>query len=147
MIEGVKITKRKQIIDARGKIMHMIRNDDKLFRSFGEIYFSCIFSGKIKAWHLHKKMTLNYVVVVGKIKLILYDDRINSKTYNNVQEITLSNKNYSLITIPPLIWNGFKSLDKSTSIIANCSDIPHDQDEVLRKKYNDKYIPYSWNKK
>ena len=29
MIEGVKIIPKKQIIDERGKIMHMLRNDDE----------------------------------------------------------------------------------------------------------------------
>ena len=144
MIEDVVITKRKQIVDERGKIMHMLRNDENIFKSFGEIYFSCIFPEKIKAWHLHKKMTLNYVVVTGKIKLVLYDDRKNSNSYGKIQEIILSNENYCLITVPPLIWNGFKSLDNKTSIIANCSDIPHEHDEILRMDYDDKHIPYSW---
>ena len=144
MIDGVKITKRKQIVDDRGKIMHMLRNDDQIFKGFGEIYFSCIFPSKVKAWHLHKKMTLNYVVVTGKIKLVLYDDRKESKSFGKIQEIILSNDNYNLITVPPLIWNGFKSLDNSTSIIANCSDIPHEHDEILRRDYNDQNIPYTW---
>ena len=34
MIDGVIITKRKQIIDERGKIMHMLRNDEKIFKNF-----------------------------------------------------------------------------------------------------------------
>ena len=38
MIEGVKITKLKQIVDERGKIMHMLRNDSPLFENFGEIW-------------------------------------------------------------------------------------------------------------
>ena len=48
----------------------------------GEIYFSYVYPKKIKAWHIHKKMTLNYVAAFGKIKLVLYDDRQNSKTNN-----------------------------------------------------------------
>ena len=39
MIEGVKITKLKQIFDERGKVMHMLRNDSEIFQKFGEIYF------------------------------------------------------------------------------------------------------------
>ena len=89
-------------------------------------------------------MTLNYVVVTGKIKLVLYDDRKERKSFGKIQEIILSNENYNLITVPPLIWNGFKSLDNSTSIIANCSDIPHDHDEILRRDHNDQNIPYTW---
>ena len=71
MINGVIISKRNQIIDERGKIMHMLRSDDPIYNKFGEIYFSCTFPGAIKAWHMHKKMTLNYAVISGKIKLVL----------------------------------------------------------------------------
>ena len=33
MIEGVKIIKKQVISDERGKILHMLRNDDKNFQS------------------------------------------------------------------------------------------------------------------
>ena len=117
MIEGIKITSRKQIVDDRGKIMQMLRNDDHIFSKFGEIYFSCINPEKIKAWHLHKEMTLNYCIIYGKIKLVLFDDRDKSPTYKKKQEIILSNKNYSIVTVPPMIWNGFKCLSSETAIL------------------------------
>jgi dTDP-4-dehydrorhamnose 3,5-epimerase len=145
MIEGILITKRDQISDDRGKIMHMVRNDDKIFKKFGEIYFSCIYPHKIKAWHMHKKMTLNYALVYGEIKLVLYDDRKSSSTYKKTQEIILSKENYCLVTVPPLIWNGFKSLSSENSILANCSDIPHDPKEIERKSFDDLNIPYQWS--
>ena len=147
MIDGVIITPKKQISDDRGKIIHMLRNDDKIFKKFGEIYFSCIYPNKIKAWHLHKSMTLNYSLIYGKIKLVLFDDRKKSKTYKNFQEIILATENYSVVTVPPMIWNGFKCLSKETSILANCSDIPHDTKEIERKNFNDKYISYNWSEK
>ena len=56
MINGVAITNLKQIIDDRGKIMHMLRKDSKIFKNFGEIYFSTINFNYVKAWHLHKKI-------------------------------------------------------------------------------------------
>ena len=39
MIDGVKIIPKKQIIDERGKIMHMIRNDDEHLLNLGGIFF------------------------------------------------------------------------------------------------------------
>ena len=80
MIAGVKITPLKQILDERGKIMHMLRCDSPDFMGFGEIYFSCVYPGVIKGWHIHKEMTLNYAVPHGNIKLVLYDDREGSST-------------------------------------------------------------------
>ena len=101
MIEGVKIIPKQQIIDERGKIMHMMRNDDENFTQFGEIYFSYSHPNTVKAWHLHKKMTVNYVCVVGKIKLVLFDDRSNSITKNVLQEIFLTGELYTLVYVCP----------------------------------------------
>ena len=53
----------------------MLRSDSKVFKSFGEIYFSTIFNKSIKAWHLHKKAILNYACIKGEVKLVLFDDR------------------------------------------------------------------------
>ena len=144
MIKGVKIIKKKQINDERGKIIKMLSIKDKHFKKFGEIYFSLTYPGTVKAWHLHKKMTLNYGIISGKIKLVLYDDRPMSSTKGEIQEIFLTHDDYFTVIIPPLIWNGFKSVENKTAIIANCSDIPHDTNEIIRKSYDDPSIPYNW---
>lgn len=147
MIEGVKITPLRQIPDERGKIMHMLRSDSELFEAFGEIYFSCIYPGAIKGWHIHKKMILNYAVPHGKIKLVLYDDRENSPTKGHLQEIFLGPDNYELVTIPPLVWNGFKGIGLEMAIVTNCASIPHDPGEIERLGPFDKRIPYDWSLK
>jgi len=41
MIHGVKIIPLRQVVDERGKIMHMLKATDPHFIKFGEIYFSC----------------------------------------------------------------------------------------------------------
>ena len=89
MIHDIKITPLKIISDDRGKVMHMLRKDSAIFKSFGEIYFSTIFENSIKAWHLHKNSTLNYACVKGKVKLVLFDDRKNSSTKGSYQELIL----------------------------------------------------------
>ena len=144
-IHDVKITPLKIISDNRGKVMHMLRKDSDVFDKFGEIYFSTINYESIKAWHLHKESTLNYVCIKGNVKLVLYDDRKESPTKGILQEIILTPKNYFLVTIPPMIWNGFKGLDKEESIIANCLNMPHDEKEMVRIDLLDKSIDYKWN--
>jgi dTDP-4-dehydrorhamnose 3,5-epimerase len=143
-IQGVEIIKKNQIVDDRGIILHMLRVDDKNYKKFGEIYFSTVNPNKIKAWHFHKLMTLNYAVVHGSIKLVLYDDRDESKTKGTIQEIILSNENHYLVSIPPKIWNGFCSSNNKHAILANCSDIPHDKEEIIRLPFDDPKFPYKW---
>lgn len=144
MIDGVKITPLTQIFDERGKVMHMLSSNDGVFDKFGEIYFSCTHPGVVKAWHLHTEMTLNYAVISGEIKFVLFDDRKESPTRGEIQEFFISPENYVLITVPPMIWNGFKSVGTQTSIVANCATLPHNPREILRRQPNDSQIPYKW---
>ena len=147
MIEGVKIKPLKIIPDERGSIFHMLRSDDPTFEKFGEIYFSKVYPGVVKGWHLHKKMTLNYAVPVGMIKLVLYDDRNNSNTKGEIMELFVGVENYILVTIPPNIWNGFKGVGTEPAIVANCATLPHDPEEIIRLDPLDNNIPYDWELK
>jgi dTDP-4-dehydrorhamnose 3,5-epimerase len=144
LIEGVSIIPLKQIADERGKIMHMLRADDPYFEQFGEIYFSVVYPGVIKGWHLHKEMTLNYAVISGMIKLVLYDPRESSPTKGEIQELFIGEDNYVLVKIPAGIWNGFKGISVNPAIVANCATIPHDPDEIMRLDPFSKEIPYDW---
>ena len=143
-IKDVTISKLKIIEDKRGKVMHMMRNDSKVFQSFGEIYFSTIYKDVIKAWHLHKEATLNYACVSGEVKLVLYDDRTESDSRGIYEEIFLTPENYFLVTIPPNIWNGFKGLAKGESIIANCLNLPHNEKEMVRLDIKNKRFNHNW---
>lgn len=144
MIQGVHIVPLQKIPDDRGMVMHMLRRDDPHFLKFGEIYFSMVYPGKVKGWHLHAQMTLNYAVVVGSIRLVLYDERPDSKTHRQLQEILLGEGRYSLVQIPPNIWNAFQGLGDAPSIVANCSTHPHDPSEIQRIDPFVNSIPYRW---
>ncbi|TVQ57789.1 MAG: dTDP-4-dehydrorhamnose 3,5-epimerase [Spirulina sp. DLM2.Bin59] len=147
MIKDVTITPLRQILDERGKVMHMLKVGDAHFQQFGEIYFSCVYPGAIKGWHIHKQMTLNYAVPHGHIKLVLYDDRPDSPTQGEIQEIFLGPDHYCLVAVPPMIWNGFKGIGQEMAIVANCSTIPHHPQEIERRDPFDPAIPYNWELK
>lgn len=144
MIDGVLINKLKQIPDERGAIYHMLRRDNSHFIEFGEIYFSIAFPGKIKGWHEHTKQIQNYAVIYGKIKLVLFDNRPQSKTYKKINEIFLGNENYSLVTIPTGIITGYQCVSKTKSILANCSTLPHDPEEMINYNHDGDKVPYDW---
>jgi dTDP-4-dehydrorhamnose 3,5-epimerase len=145
VIDGVQVHPLKQIPDERGKIMHMLRADAGHFQRFGEIYFSCVYPGAIKAWHIHREMSLNYAAIAGHIKLVLYDDREGSPTRGELQEVFIGESNYCLVTIPPMVWNGFKGIGDEMAIVANCSTIPHDPLEIQRLDPFSAAIPYNWD--
>lgn len=147
MIDGVIRKPLRIIPDDRGAIMHMLRRDWPEFTDFGEVYFSCVAPGAVKAWRRHTRMTMQLAVPHGAIELVLYDARPNSPTQGEVQIETLSPNDpdtYALMIVPPGIWNGFRGLGGDTSVVANCASIPHDPDESESLPPDDPSIPHDW---
>jgi dTDP-4-dehydrorhamnose 3,5-epimerase len=144
-IHDVQVTPLRRIPDERGAVFHMLREDSPVFERFGEIYFSTVHPGVVKGWHVHSRMTLNYAVPVGMIKLVCYDERPDSPTRGAVQELHIGELNYVLVTIPPHVWNGFKGEGTAPALVANCATIPHDPGEIERLDPFDNEIPYDWS--
>lgn len=144
MIHGASVRPLRQIIDDRGKVMHMLRRDDPHFVEFGEIYFSVVHPNVIKGWHLHTRMTINYAVIQGLIKLVAYDPRPESPTRGEIMELYIGPEDYNLVTIPPGVWNGFQGIGLQDAIVANCATIPHEPEEIVRLDPFDPSIPYDW---
>lgn len=147
MIDGVKVIPLKQIADERGKIMHMLKSTDPHFIEFGEIYFSCAWPGTIKGWHIHKSMTINNTVMVGRAKLVMYDGREGSPTKGQIQEEFIGEDNYCLIQIPPGVANGYKAYGDTLVVLANCATEPHNPEEIVRIDPFTNDIPYDWGLK
>ncbi len=147
MIDGVKVIPLKKICDDRGMIMHMLRKTDPHFEKFGEVYFSTAYPGVIKGWHEHTKQVQFYAVVKGMIKLVMYDNRKKSPTYQELMELFIGEDNYQLVRIPVGIINGYKNISSETVIVANCATLPHDPNEMLRYDPHSDDVPYSWEKK
>jgi dTDP-4-dehydrorhamnose 3,5-epimerase len=89
-------------------------------------------------------MTQNLAVPRGTIRLVVYDDRAASVTQGEIQEIFSGEDDYKLITIPPLVWYGFRGESREPAMIVNCSDIPHDPQEVELCAIGDNRVPYVW---
>mgnify|MGYP005654510719 FL=1 len=111
LIDGIIITPLKQITDSRGAVFHVIKNNSKTFHGFGEAYFSKINENVIKGWKCHKLMKQNFCIPFGKLKLVLFDNRKNSSTYKQINEIIIDDcKNYNRITIPEKIYYSFHKI-------------------------------------
>ena len=141
MIEGIIETQLKVIPSVDGNVLHGIRSTDKSFVGFEEAYFSFINKDHVKAWKCHKKMTLNLIVPVGKVKFVFIDNREEPSSFKKIQTFDLSQNPYTRLTVPPYIWFGFKGLARQ-NLILNITNVIHDQKEVLRKNLNE--IDFDW---
>ena len=142
-IDGVILTPLKVINVPGGDVLHGMKSIDPGYVGFGEAYFSTVDLGVVKAWKRHQKMTLNLIVPVGKIRIVIYDERQCSESYKQYQVIILSkDSNYCRLTIPPMVWMGFQGMDKNTNILLNIADIEHSPEEADRKDINE--INFDW---
>ena len=141
MINGLILTPMRIIDVTGGSVLRVMNTHEESCVGFGEAYFSTVEYNTIRGWKRHKEMTLNLVVPVGKIKFVLFDDREGSN--NHFQEITISRDNYYRLTVPPMVWVGFKGLSKNGSMLLNIANIEHNPFEVDRK--NIKEIEFNWN--
>ncbi len=144
MIDGIIVKELEQIIDDRGRVMHMVRVDNPHFEKFGEIYFSEVLPGAVKAWKRHRMMTQLFAVPVGMIRLVIYDDREKSKSRGKLKILHIGRENYKLVRIPPKLWYGFKCISSNPALVANCANLPHDPSESEGKAPTDSTIPHQW---
>ena len=144
MIEGVKVIPLRQIVDERGKIMHMLKATDPHFIEFGEIYFSCAWPGAVKAWHIHKLQTDWLYVVSGALKIVLYDTRTDSPTNTVLMEV-LAGDIYpaKVVKIPAGVAHGYKVIEGPAHVLYITSRT-YDPSDEGRIPHDDPSIGYDW---
>lgn len=144
-IAGAALAPLRVIATHGGPVLHMLRADSPLFAGFGEVYFSEVEPGAVKAWKRHKRMTQHFAVPVGLLRVVLHDDREDSPTRGAVVACLLGRpEHYRLLRIPPLVWYGFTALGDAPALVCNCADLPHDPEEAERIDAADPRIPYRW---
>jgi len=144
-IAGVALQELAVIPTDGGPVLRMLRPDWPLFAGFGELYFSEVLPGAVKAWKLHSRQTQHLAVPVGRLKMVIYDARLDSAGFGRVREYILGRPDcYRLLRIPPGLWYGFTALGSEKALVCNCADLPHDPAEASRKPWDSPDIPYSF---
>ena len=151
LIKGVTVKRLQIHCDERGRLMEMLRADDKECGNikFGQVYMTTAYPGVTKAWHYHKKQTDHFICVSGMMKVVLYDGRENSPTKGMVNEFFLGEKNPMLLVIPNLVLHGMKGIGTAPALMIN---IPtelynYKEPDEFRVHPHDNDIPYDWSQK
>ena len=135
----ILVTPLKRIPTDGGDVMHALKNSDNGFNGFGEVYFSWVNKGAIKAWKCHQRMTLNLVVPFGEVCFVFH----LTEEKDEFRTEKLGNDRYSRLTIPPGIWFGFHGIASGSSLLMNVADMEHDSNEVLHKPISG--FSYNWS--
>jgi dTDP-4-dehydrorhamnose 3,5-epimerase len=146
LIESVIIKELKPILDERGYLHECFRSDWPQYKKFGQSYITVAFPNVVKAWHCHKIQIDNMVCISGNAKLVLYDGRKDSSTFQKINEIFFGEKNPLLVTIPPNIWHGFKAMGgEKIMVLNNPTELyNYSEPDEYRLSYDTEKIDYNW---
>jgi len=150
LIDGVVIRDLSLFADERGFLLELMRLDDREMKAPGikQIIASYSYPGMIKGWHLHSKQEDHLVCVTGMVKLVLYDYRRESPTYQTLNEIFMGDKCPRAVFIPPGIFHGTKNIGHEIAVVIGMPSIlyePGDVDERRVNPIHNDIIPYSWD--
>lgn len=144
LIDGVSLTQLKVIHVPDGDVFHAIKASDPGYAGFGEAYFSTVHHGVVKPWKRHRQMTLNLVVIEGRVRFVVHDDRPDSTTCGVTAEYRIGLPDaYARLTIAPGLWMAFQGLAPGTSMLLNVADLAHDPAEADRRVKDD--FPFDWS--
>jgi dTDP-4-dehydrorhamnose 3,5-epimerase len=129
-LPGVIIEKNRINIDDRGALISLIRADDAFaIDKIDEVYVVLNHSkGIVRAFHGHIELIDWFSIIQGTAKFALFDARKKIEGKNNdffgkLNEITLSDKHVSTLTVPPGVYHGWMSLQDNTILVSIANNV------------------------
>jgi len=158
MLPGVKIREIIKFPDERGSFAEIFRDDWEDFIEDDKIVqanLSYSFPGMIRAWHRHQRGQVDYFITVrGAIKICAYDDRSDSQTKGQLDEIITSGERVQCVRVPGFYYHGFKSVGVEPALVVYLTTKMYDykNPDEERRDWNDPSIinprtskPFDWN--
>jgi len=145
-IDGVTVVPLKKLVNDKGHLQEVQRNDDGHFPGFGQVYLTATNPGIVKAWYRHHKQIDQIALAQGTLRLALFDARETSPTHGQVQEIVITDTQPALVQIPTGVWHGFEALGTAPALLLHLNTIPfnfRDTDED-RLPATTAEIPFRW---
>ena len=146
MIEGVNQVKLTSHVDERGFFREILRKESlDLSSDIGQLSYSKVYQGIIKAWHGHKLQKQWTFVMQGVLQIKLYDNRSESKTYKSMMELNAGDDEDPFIySFPSGVLHGYKCISGPALVLYVTSNT-YDPNEEIRLNYDDPKIGYNWN--
>jgi dTDP-4-dehydrorhamnose 3,5-epimerase len=127
MIDGVRVIRLTTHVDERGYLIEIARKTGggephAVIHQFGQVYLvGNPARGAIRAFHKHAELWDWFFISHGSAKFVLKDDREDSPTYSQMMQVVISERNPTLLVVPPGVYHGWMSLEDDTQMISTAS--------------------------
>lgn len=120
-IDGVIIKDLIKNEDSRGWLIELFRKDMIDDDNFPEMsYISLTYPGIARGPHEHSEQT-DYFCFMGPstFKLMLWDNRKKSATYNNKMSLNVGESDRKIVIIPPGVVHAYKNIGDKPGLVIN----------------------------
>jgi dTDP-4-dehydrorhamnose 3,5-epimerase len=147
-IEGVQYVRLVSHVDHRGSLTEAVNFDNDFWdEPIVHSYCFTIRPGRIKAWGMHKKQADRYFVAAGHVRVVLYDGRVESRTFGSFAQFHMTENARGLLLIPPGVWHGDQNYGDVDAVMINFPTRPFDRNDPDKYRIDPKSdaIPFDWS--
>jgi len=146
-IEDVKIKRLNPIEDKRGEMLEVFRPSWG-FHSDPLVYVYQVRTKpkQIRGWVVHKEQDDRIFFCVGSFRVVLFDYRKDSPTFQLLNDFVFSERNPTLITFPVGVFHAVQNIGTSDAIFINMPTKPynHENPDKYRLPIENDVIPFSF---
>jgi dTDP-4-dehydrorhamnose 3,5-epimerase len=148
-IAGVQLAPLVIRPDDRGYFEELFRLGEGLAANFSsakhvQLSAALAYPGTVKAFHYHLQQTDLWAPVTGLLQVALYDLRMASPTFGQLNTIYTGALRPMQILIPPGVGHGYKVVGADSALLVYATDQFYNPSDEGRIAWNDPDIRYDW---
>jgi dTDP-4-dehydrorhamnose 3,5-epimerase len=128
-LDGVVATAGIVHADHRGTLMETINFEHPFWdEPVVYAYSFTVAPGRIKGWGMHKLQADRYAILAGRMRVVLYDGRPESPTFQGFAEFFFADEAPGFLRIPPGVWHADQNVGEDPCRVINFPTRPFDRD-------------------
>jgi dTDP-4-dehydrorhamnose 3,5-epimerase len=147
-IDGVVVERPPRHVDHRGSLFEAVSQRHPFW---SEPIVHCewvvVSAGMIKGWGMHTESDDRYVVGSGRLRVVLYDGRTDSPSYEQLAEFHFGDQSPGWLRIPRGVWHASQNYGGTDSIFINFPTEPYcydNPDKYRLDPYDRSKITFDW---
>lgn len=119
-LEGVAFAPLRVRGDHRGSLMEAVNFASPFWvEPIVHAYVITVAPGRIKGWGMHLLQADRYVALSGRLRVVLYDGRVESPSYERFAEYHFVDEAPGLLRIPPGVWHADQNIGDADCKLIN----------------------------
>jgi dTDP-4-dehydrorhamnose 3,5-epimerase len=147
LIDGVVHQRLQAQVDHRGELVEVINFDRPFWdEPVPYSYSFTVAPGRVKGWGMHKLQADRYFPVVGGLRVVLYDGRVESPTQGRFNQFYFTSSARGLLRIPPGVWHADQNFGTDVAVVMNFPTRPFNpgNPDKYRIDPHSGEIPFDW---